>query len=98
MTCAPLILLETHFFFSCSVSPRLDGGVWQSSLPKTPFPSGPVDQFTQKTLCQVGWPLAERHLCQVSLMLSAHLLKTELMSYCLLSGFVVIEPLLTTGK
>lgn len=49
--------------------PLPDGGVWQSSLQKAPFPSGSVDQLPQETLCQARWSLAQRYLCQVSLKL-----------------------------
>lgn len=44
-----------------------DGGVWQSTRQKAPFPSGSVDQLAQETLCQARWSLAKRCLCQVSL-------------------------------
>lgn len=47
--------------------PLSDGGVWQSSLQKAPFPSGSVDQLAQEALCQTRRPLAKRYLCQVSL-------------------------------
>ena len=56
-------------FFNSHVFPSLlsDGGVWQSSLQKAPFPSGSVDQLTQETLCQARGSLAKCYLCQVSL-------------------------------
>ncbi|KAI1885823.1 hypothetical protein AGOR_G00207750 [Albula goreensis] len=43
----------------------VDGGVQQPSLQEAPFPCGSVDQFSTKTLCQTGGPLAECSLCEI---------------------------------
>ena len=61
-----------RLFFNSHVFPSLlsDGGVWQSSLQKAPFPSGSVDQLAQETLCQTRGSLAKCYLCQVSLLIT----------------------------
>lgn len=79
-----------------SLSPPLsDGGVWQSSLQKAPFPSGSVDQLAQETLCQAWGTLAQRYLCQVSLKFSYFLSPVLLLCHAyLFSGYATFQAII----
>lgn len=46
-----LKLIWILYVFTCVFVSVSDGGVWESSLQKASFPSGPVDQLTQEALC-----------------------------------------------